>query len=119
MDQGLSMKVLTCWEKIQLFAESKESEAAIFAGGKREFALRDIINMYHSSLHVANIRTINIERPTTALAALLKIYSSLYWFSHYGYHVGGDLVSGPKSKMVILYKTKFLTPGRLPIRFFY
>ena len=77
MDQGLSMKVLTCWEKIQLFAESKESEAAIFAGGKREFALRDIINMYRSSLHLANIRTINIERPTTALPALLKIYSSI------------------------------------------
>ena len=55
------MKVLTCWEKIQLFAEYEGGEAAIFAGSKLEFALIDIINMYYSSLHIANVGRINIE----------------------------------------------------------
>ena len=67
MDQGRIMKVLTCWEKIQLFAEFVEGEAAIFAGRKLGFAFTDIMNMYHSSLHIANVGRINIERSTTAL----------------------------------------------------
>lgn len=77
MGQGLIVKVLTCWEKIQLFAESREGEAAIFAGGKLEFALIDIINMYHSSLHTANIVRIDTEKSTTALRVLLKINLSI------------------------------------------
>jgi len=53
------MKVLTCWEIIQLFAEFGEATGKTFPRYKRRLAAYS--NMFICTWHIANIRRISVK----------------------------------------------------------
>lgn len=54
MNQGLIMKVLTSWKKVQRLVESGEA-AGIAPFYKLQFAATSVINMYDVTRHGANL----------------------------------------------------------------
>ncbi len=60
MSQGLIMKVLTSWKKIQLCAKRGGAAGIISSRYKQRFVLNSI-NIYDFTWHNANVRIITVK----------------------------------------------------------
>ena len=60
MNQGLIMKVLASWKKVQRVVESGE-DAGTALCYKQQFAATSVTNMYDVTWHDANLRNINVN----------------------------------------------------------